>query len=41
MKAPQEFDWETLDKQGFFSLRKIWQKRDEGVLLNHEMHQKC
>lgn len=41
MKAPQVFYWETLDKQGFFSLRKSWQGGDESVLLNHEMQQKC
>lgn len=29
MKAPQLFDQETLNKQGFFSLRKSWQSRDE------------
>lgn len=31
MKAPQLFDQETLNKQGFFSLRKSWQSGDERV----------
>lgn len=34
MKAPKVLDQETLDKQGFFSLRKSWQTGDERVLYS-------